>query len=788
MIGQVLGHYTILEEIGAGGMGRVYRARDERLERDVAIKVVPPGLLSDSEARRRFRKEALALSKLNHPNIATIHDFDTHDGVDFLVMEHISGQTLEQKVAAGALSEKETLRLGLQLAEGLSAAHSHGVLHRDLKPSNFRVTSEGRLKILDFGLARFLPSADGSATTETESHSVGGGTLPYMAPEQLLGERVDERTDIYGLGGVLYEMATGQRPFPERQSSRLTEAILRQTAVPPRVVNPRLSAGLEQVITKCLEKEPDNRFQSANEVAVDLRRLATASASPTPSSTKQHWRRSWIVPAAVGLLVIGLALVWGLIAGRGREDSAGPAPHIDSLAVLPLQNLSGDPGQEYFADGMTEELISSMAKVGELRVISRTSVMQYKGARKPLPQIARELNVDAIVEGSVLRYGDRVRISAQLIQAANDKHLWAETYDRDMHDVLDMQAEVAQAIARQIQIRITPGEKQRLAQARTVDPAVYEAYLRGRFAWSKRTAGDTWAALAHFQHAIAIDPSFAPAYAGAADCYITLWLSLDAMPREEALPQARAAVQKALQLDPMLAEAHTTLGEILLNADWNWTGAQAEFKKAIEFNPGYATAHHWYGLYFGYLGRTREARPELERARDLDPLSSIIQLNVAWIFYVDRDYDKFIEAVKTVAGRDPNFWVVHWDLGSGYVQSGRFPEAIAELEKAVLLSQRDPATVSSLAYAEARYGQKMKARGLLRELQRRAAKEPVAPENIAIIYIGLDERDQAFQWLDKAYQARSKGLLLLKADPWINSLAPDPRYQELLRQVGLPGG
>jgi TolB-like protein/Flp pilus assembly protein TadD len=448
---------------------------------------------------------------------------------------------------------------------------------------------------------------------------------------------------------------------------------------------------------------------------------------------------------------------------------------------LPLQNLSGDPGQEYFADGMTEELISSMAKVGDLRVISRTSVMQYKGARKPLPQIARELNVDAIVEGSVLRSGDRVRITAQLIQGANDKHLWAETYDRDMHDVLDMQAEVAQAIARQIQIRVTPGEKQRLAQSRTVDPAVYEAYLRGRFAWNKRTAGDTWAALAHFQQATAIDPSFAPAYAGAADCYVTLWLSLDAMPRDEALPQARAAVQKALQLDSMLAEAHTTLGEILLTADWNWTGAEAEFKQAIKFNPGYATAHHWYGLYFSDEGRPQEARRELELARNLDPLSPIIQSNVGWTYYIARDYDNTIRVLQQTLARNPDFWLAHWGLGSSYVQKRQYADAVAELQKALELSHAESGVNSSLAYAQAAAGNRFAAEKILHQLQRTQQGDPV---DLAIIYIALGNREQAIQMLQQAYREHTQKLLHLKTDPWLDPLRNDPRFQELIRKIG----
>src|SRR5438552_17266811 len=559
MIGTTLGHYTLLEEIGAGGMGRVYRAMDERLEREVAIKILPAGALSDPEARKRFRKEALALSKLNHPNIATVHDFDRQEETDFLVMEHIEGATLAEKLAHGALAEKEVLRLGLQLAEGLAAAHAHGVLHRDLKPANVRVTPEGRLKILDFGLAKLLPQESHTATTASESELAAAGTLPYMSPEQVLGEKLDGRSDIYSAGDVLYEMATGRRPFEDEQPSRLIDEILHQAPVAPRALQSRVSPQLESVILKCLEKDAGNRYQSGGELAVDLRRLASAGAASTAAVAPRRpvRARAWWMAGAAAVIVLVMAPVVVRYGQRATKGGGGAAS-IRSLAVLPFENLSGDPAQEYFADGITDELTSRLARTGELRVISRTSAMQYKGARKPLPEIARELGVEGIVEGTVMRAGDQVRITTELVRAATDAHLWTESYRREVKDILQLQEDVAEAISAQIRGKLC--QTSPATAARAGNPRAYEAYLRGRFDWNKRTEEDTRRAVSEFQQAIAADASYAPAYAGLADCYTTLWLSLGALSREKALPPARAALAKALELDPSLAEAHTTLG------------------------------------------------------------------------------------------------------------------------------------------------------------------------------------------------------------------------------------
>ncbi|MGH9533134.1 MAG: protein kinase domain-containing protein, partial [Terriglobales bacterium] len=515
-----MGHYRVVEAIDAGGMGEVYRARDEHLGRDVAIKVLPPGTFRDGSTRKRFRKEALALSKLNHPNIATIFDFDTQGALDFLVMEYVAGITLSGKLRAGPLPESEVADLGRQLADGLAAAHAQGVIHRDLKPRNLRATPDNRLKILDFGLAKLVQAPAAEAETESLTDREPVGTLPYTSPEQLQGQPVDARADIWSAGVVLYEMATGRRAFPEAAGPRLVAQILRENPQTPSSVNHRVSQGLESVILKCLEKDPDNRYQSAKELAVDLRRLTASSvmAGTHPLPTGRKGRRAILIGGIVTAL---LAVLIGLNAGRWRQRSLSieEGPRIASLAVLPFVNLSNDPEQEYFTEGMTDQLITDLSRIGALKVISRTSVTHYKGTSKTAPAIARELNVGAVVQGSVLRSGDRVRITVQLTDAKTDKNLWGQSYERDLQNILGLQQEVAAAIAKQIQAELTPAEQAHLASSRVVDPKAYQLYLGGRFQWNLRTPEGFQKARQLFQEAIAQDPRYAEAHAGLADTY-----------------------------------------------------------------------------------------------------------------------------------------------------------------------------------------------------------------------------------------------------------------------------
>ena len=782
MIGKTLSRYTILEQIGSGGMGTVYRARDVRLNRDVAVKVLPVGALADDMARHRFRKEALSLSQLNHPNIATVHDFDTQEGVDFIVMEYIVGITLNTMLAAGPLVERDILQFGQQAAQGLAAAHERSIIHRDLKPANLRITPDRRVKILDFGLAElFNPGGDLGVTATATSASTSGppGTLPYMAPEQLREEKLDHRTDIYAIGAVLYETATGQRPFPETRGPRLIDAILHHQPQPPRSLNRRLSAGLEIVILKCLDKEPDRRYQSARELYVDLNRLSTGAAiKPARNLT----RRAALAGAAVVLLAL-LALGLDIGGIRTRLLGSPAATGINSIAVLPLDNLTGDPNQEYFADGITETLIGEFTRIRALRVISRWSVMQYKGARKPLPDIAKELRVDAVILGSITRTGDRVSISVQFNHAPTDTNLWAKNYDVAAKDILDLQNDVVQSIVHEIQVQLTPQEQAHLAKSRTVNPQALEAYLLGRFYWNKRTPDGLRRSLEEFQRAVSIDPLYAPAHAGIADAYAS-FAAYQMLSPIKAMPEARQAAQKALELDETLAEAHAALGTVRF-ASLEIAEAEPSFRRAIELNPGYANAHHGYALHLAAQGRTDDALREIRRAQELDPLSLIISSNVAWSLYLGRRFDEAIDQAQKTIMLDPNFTVAHGYLGQALAAKGRYDEAIASMQKAVELSGGAVSYRSELASIHGLAGHTAEAQKTLNELLARAAKEYVAPYDIAVIYVGLGDRDNAFRWLNRSYEERNVRLVNLRVHPLFDSLREDPRFAVLLRRIGL---
>ena len=783
LIGLEFGHYRILERVGSGGMGVVYRGYDGHLEREVAIKILNPGTIANDFSRKRFRNEAHALSKLNHPNIATVFDFHTQDGRDFLVMEFIGGVTLNQRLLESSLPEKDVLSLGTQLAEGLSAAHEHGVVHRDLKPGNLRLTTDGRLKILDFGLAklRFPSKASPASETLSETH-VMAGTLPYMAPEQVLGGEIDARTDIHAAGTVLYQMATGLPPFTAMDRSELMNEVLRSSPAPANTANPRLSPELTRIIGKCLERDPENRYQSAKELGIDLRRLQTGvSSGVQPLPHRARWRSAKAV--GLGLFVLATVLilffVFAMSNWRGRLFGGANAPHIESLAVLPLTNLSGDPQQEYFADGMTEELISNLGKIGALRVISRTSVMQYKQTRKALPQIAEELNVDAVVEGSVLRSGNRVRITAQLIQAKAERHLWGESYERDVTDILALQSDVAKAIAVQIQGKITPQERQLLASARSVNPAAHEAYLRGRYHANKATEDDLKIAREHFERAVAIDSNYAPAYAGLADYYVSTY----ELPSSEALANAKKCAEKALAIDETLAEAHLSLGNIQFMR-WDWHGAEQEFRRTLDLNPSYAEAHRRYAIFLSALGHGQEARSEIQTAQELDPLSISITGSAGWIAYVTRQYDLAMNQCKKVLEVDPKNVAAYECLGLTYLAKGMYDQAIAACYNATTLSRDDPDRLVCLGQAYAFAGQTAEARRLLEELYGASHKRNVPPYFLALLNAALADRDQAFLWLDKSFQQHDPFLVWIRVSPAADVLRTDPRVEELIRKVG----
>jgi serine/threonine-protein kinase len=802
MIGQTLGHYRIVEKIGAGGMGEVYRAHDEQLDRDVALKVLPAGTLAHESARKHFRKEALALAKLNHPNIETIFEFNTQDSLDFLAMELIPGAPLSTKIKDGPFPEQEIVRLAGQIAEGLAAAHEQGIIHRDLKPGNLFVTPDGRVKILDFGLAILMNSnLESDVARGTTDTGMLSGTVPYMSPEQLRGLPVDNRSDIYAVGTVLYQMATGQRPFPQTQVPELIGAILHQFPTAPSSVNRLLSPALERVINKTLAKEPSQRYQSARELRAALEVLGTNAEGPPTAAATPAARQVIAMPSAdtgkrwprrlsvLGSLTIVLGLTfWAVKAFHLRERFFGtpPAHPIHSIAVLPLVNLSADPQQAYFADGMTEELINALSRISAVRVISHASVMKYQGVQKPLAQIAHELNVEAVVEGTVQRSDGRVKISADLVDARTDRNLWGHSYDGDLHDILSLQSQAAQAIAEEIQVRLTPEESATLSKRRAVDPQAYETYLQARYLWNKRTPEDLRSALDEFKKAIDQDPTSALAWGGLADCY-TLLASQGEMPPREAMPLAEAAAQKALQLDDSLAQAHAALAVIKWTYQWNKADAGKEFVRAIALNPSYATARQWHGLYLNYIGQFDEALAEMRRAQELDPFSVVIQVNVARCYYYARHYDKAIELLKQLEQKESNFWIVPAILGQTYLADSRIEDAIRELDRARTLSPSTLRNLGVLGDAYGRAGRRSDALKIARELERLSRTRYVLPIYSALIYMGIGNKTRAFAFLDKAYTERSEWMMELNVEPEFDPLRVDSRFQTLLRRVAQSG-
>jgi TolB-like protein len=801
----VAGKYRIEGMIGRGGMGIVYRAEDTKLRRIVALKFLPEELALDRRAVERFEREARAASALNNPHISTIYDIDEHEGRSFMALEFLEGKTLREYLLGGRLDIGRIIDIGIQVASGLEAAHAKGIIHRDIKPGNIFMTDSGQAKILDFGLAKVLPgrlptaggkAAAGMPTMTLEEHLTSPGTaigtVAYMSPEQTLGKELDARTDLFSLGVVLYEMATDTLPFRGHTTAAVFDEILHKAPAPPVRLNPDLPEGLERIIEKALEKDREVRYQSARDLSVDLRRLLTtlapvAGQPPAAPRRRSRWRPAALVSGAVVLLI--LAIVLGLNPGGWRDRLAGkaaPGP-IRSLAVLPFDNLSRDPGQEYFVDGMTEALTTDLSKIGALRVISRTSAMQYKGVRKPLPEIARALKVDAVVEGSVLRADDRVRITAQLIGAAPERHLWANSYDRDLRDVLTVHSEVAQAIAREIRIAVSPEESARLASTRRVDPEAYDDFLKGRFESGHWTGESFRKGIAYFQGAIEKDPTFAPAYALLASSYagIGYW---GHVPPREVFPLAKAAALRAVELDDSLAEAHWALGTVRWYYDWDVASAEREMERALALEPNNAGIHIGHASFLVTARNDRAGSlAELRRVQGLDPTSVSVTgtITMGWVFAWVHEYDQAIAKAKEALAIDPNYPQAYYVRGMVALLKSRPAEAIAEYEKAAALS-RDSVSVGYLGAAYARTGQRAKARALLAEVSDIAKKEHVSPLRFAWILANLGDTEEAFKRVEESYEQREPMLWWLNVTPLLDPLRSDPRFRELLRKIGLP--
>ncbi|MDE3138160.1 MAG: protein kinase, partial [Acidobacteriota bacterium] len=653
---------------------------------------------------------------------------------------------------------------------------------------------KGTAKVLDFGLAKLLQTPDSQDGTRDLTASQGTvGTLPYMAPEQLQGEPVDPRTDLHAVGLILYEMATGRRAFQEELASRLIDAIVRRSPVSPRAIQERISPEFERIILKCLEKNPEDRYQSARELEVDLRRLVSPTSAPMtiPSVVrpKRSRRTQWYAVAGAVILA-ALALAFLLVSRTGSlwhraEPSGAAAPAINSIAVLPLENLSRNPSQEYFADGMTDELITSLSQIGALRVIARSSVMRYKHSDVPVATIAKQLNVSAVVEGSVLSADGQVRITAQLIQPATDQNLWAQSYEGSLKDVIALQNSVARDIADQIRVRLEPAVKTRLAEGKAVNPQAFQAYLKGRYFWAMRNRKAATTSLQYFQESVRDDPAYAVGYAGLAETYSAM-VSNVWIPPEVGLPAATAAARKALELDPQLAQAYTALGEIA-KIEWHWQESDQDFQRALQLNPGYALARQWYSSLLAEIGRTAEAVVEARRAAALDPLSPISVANVGQTLYLARRYGDASEELQKVIAANPDFFAAYYLAGITKIQESDFAGGIADLEKADHLAPDDPQTLAALAYAYARAGQRAMAETALQRLKGGSGAAPVSPFLLAQPEAGLGEEDRAIRSLELAYQQHAVGLPLIRSSPMFDSLRSNPRFQALLAKLGLAG-
>jgi eukaryotic-like serine/threonine-protein kinase len=790
LAGHSFGPYQIIARIGVGGMGEVYSAEDSRLGRKVALKMLPTFFTEDNDRVSRFQQEARAASALNHPNILTIYEIGETAARHFIATEFIEGETLRQRISRVEMKINDALEVSIQVASALAAAHQAAIAHRDIKPGNIMLRPDMLVKVLDFGLAKLTepPTQNSEAARLVNTHQgIVMGTAHYMSPEQTRGQRIDPRTDIWSLGVVLYEMTTRRMPFEGPTASDVISLILQKEPPSPTHYVPEVPPELERIITKALRKDREERYQTVKDMLLDLKNLKqrlefeAELERSLPTGTEDRPTAKTNKTTRVDSTSKRQRVLSGSnqkASGRRRAPKA-----IESLAVLPLLNTSDDPNLDYLSDGITETIINNLSQLPRLRVFARSTMFRYKGQAVEPQTVGRELGARAVLFGRVLQRGDRLVVGIELIDATDQTQLWGEHYNRRLADVFQVQDEIAGEITEKLRLKLSPKEKGQLKKHHTESIEAYQAYLRGRYFWNKRTEEGLRKGLEYFNQAIEQDPGYAAAYGGLSDCY-TLLVVREAISPQEGFARAKRAASMALEIDETLAEAHASLGHAMLH-NWEWNDGERELKRAIELNSGYASAHHWYSEHLTAMGRCNESIEELKLAGQLDPLSLIINADLGRAFYYARQYDQVIKQEATTLEMDPNFWLSHINLGRCYTQKRMHPEAIAELRKAKELSVGNTEVSSFLGFAYSAAGEAAEALKILDELLAQSRQGYVPPYHLAILYAGLGDKDPAFEWLEEAYQKHAVDLFTLKVEPMFDSLRKDPRFSDLLRRIGL---